>query len=105
MSRKAKPGVSYSISDIALFLLTAAASGVVGNVAYDALKAFVARLGKTEERLFEEIIIEEEYESQRIATHTINANGSEITTETERIITRRHTILNSRSRDAGKRLT
>lgn len=63
--------VSAMIASYVAWCLGAAASGVVGNVAYEALKALVAKLrGKDDAtKHFTEIVVVREYEVIRVREH------------------------------------
>ena len=68
------PGVHYYIGQIPIFIALAAASGVVGNLAYDILKRIVLPFLTPEGRItFEEKISFEEYETVRKESHQEDA--------------------------------
>ena len=67
--------VAFSLADMAYFCAAAAASGVVGNLAYDALKNLIARIRTPQreiiggETAFEAIVEEQTYERIRKHLH------------------------------------
>jgi hypothetical protein len=68
------PGVHYYIGEVPIFIALAAASGVVGNLAYDALKKIVCSFLDSESRvIFEEKVTFEEYETIRKEFHEEDA--------------------------------
>lgn len=68
------PGVHYYIGEILIFIALAAANGVVGNLAYDALKRIVHPFLTSESKVtFEEKVSFEEYETVRKELHKEDA--------------------------------
>ena len=94
-------GVHYYIGEIFIFIALAAASGVVGNLAYDAFKKIVQPLlASKSEVTFEEKISFEEYEDVRKEFHsrdprtdtlTIDRVGEEVALKYRLLIERKAT--------------
>lgn len=64
------PNISYRLDDALTFIALAAASGVIGNLAYDGLKRIVLRLlGEEKESLFDEHLSIGMYEEVRTLIH------------------------------------
>ncbi|MEO7042695.1 MAG: hypothetical protein ABI035_10580, partial [Gemmatimonadaceae bacterium] len=75
------------------FFFLSAASGIVGNLAYDALKVLIKRLRRTDDGSFEKTITVESYESIRIRAHSSSALGQSESAEVERTIERRYAMI------------
>jgi len=69
MRRHLKHGQKASPSDLAFWVWTAMASGIVGNVAYDVLKALVKKLRPNEvkDENVHRLVAPEDYEALRLA--------------------------------------
>ncbi|HMF63314.1 MAG TPA: hypothetical protein VK608_04435 [Edaphobacter sp.] len=76
------PEMHAYIGPILTFMALAAASGVVGNLTYDALKALVLPFLRAKEKTtFEERLTFEEYETVRKEIHMEDASSEPSTTE------------------------
>jgi hypothetical protein len=77
--------VSFKFADIVMWVLSAAASGIVGNLAYDALKTLVRRLTRKKDAFFERIVSLKIYERERTRIHgdDVKPVVSDKTTETK----------------------
>jgi hypothetical protein len=95
------PGVHYYIGEVFIFIALAAASGVIGNLAYGAFKKIIQPfLASKSEVLFEEKISFEEYEEVRKEFHkrvprtdapTIDRVGKEVALKYRLLIERKLT--------------
>lgn len=68
------PDVCFSFDDTVYFAISAAVSGIIGNLAYDALKKILRHISRKSKRhevetTFDEVIREEKYEELRISIH------------------------------------
>jgi hypothetical protein len=69
------PGRHAMLDPVLTFMALAAASGVIGNLAYDLLKGIILGLvGRREEKRFEQKISFEVYEESRSTVHTVAAS-------------------------------
>lgn len=82
----------FNIGDLAVFCLMAAASGVVGNVAYDALKAIVRSINENATQCFGTMVTPENYDELRTELHPGEGAQFEVTEEITVSIRRRYRI-------------
>ena len=82
----------YSIGNVATFCLMAAGSGIVGNIAYEAVERLIARIDKRAGRQFESMVAKEKYLEIRSRLHTRVAS-SEITAEITIVVRRGYNLL------------
>jgi len=88
------PNVAYRLTDPLVFCALAAASGVIGNVAYDALKALVGRLiGTKRETLVEEKITSEFYERVRTEIHGADPPKNQLPEFVKREVELKHRLI------------
>lgn len=90
--------VSFSFDDVVYFVLIAAASGVIGNFAYEVLQSIVRKLNKKHnsrklEDTFEEVVRETKYEELRIRYHADSLRKTEATSELETEINTRYRLV------------
>ena len=104
-SERVEPSGSrkFSIAEIASFCLLAAASGVVGNAAYDAIKALLRRLNPKNELMLERMVSPEKYEEIRRRLHSGDSARIEVSEDIEILVRRRYRILVEREERAGPR--
>ena len=89
------PGTNYYIGETLTFIAYAAASGVVGNLAYDLVKRIVQSfLSPASQVTFEEKVSFEEYETVRKELHKEDARNDTLTTSNvEKEIGLKHRLL------------
>lgn len=83
----------FKIGELSTFCLLAAAAGIIGNAAYDALKALVRRLGRSEEQAFETMVTPETYEEIRRGQHGNEPALLELSEGMSMLVRRRYWIV------------
>lgn len=88
------PNIKYRLSDIVVFCVLAATSGVIGNIAYDALKILAKRLmGAKTDRCIDERITFEFYEHVRTEIHGAERPNGDIPRNVEHEIELKHRLI------------
>ena len=83
----------YSITSLASFCFLSAAAGIMGNVAYDAMKVLVRRLLSRRVKLFEDTISPAKYEELRAQIHAGNPATVTVDETVALLVKRRYWIL------------
>jgi hypothetical protein len=90
--------VAFSFADVVYFGLIAAASGIIGNFAYDVVKSIVRNLAEKHRapklaESYERVVRETRYEELRIEYHSGDSCNLQSTTELEREIETRYRLV------------
>lgn len=90
--------IAFSFTDIVYFSLAAAASGVIGNFAYDVIKSAIKNVSQKHRNhelveSFEMVVRETRYEQLRIEQHSDGSSKIEATAKLETEVERRYCLI------------